>query len=59
MRNYFCIYLMHFSTNKRKKWDFFSTLIRCRAFSPRSLEFVELTLNYIIQVSQAPLQLDY
>ena len=28
MCNYFCIYLMHFSTNKRKKWDFFSALIR-------------------------------
>ena len=28
-----------------KTGDFFSALIRCRAFSPRSLEFVELTLG--------------
>ena len=27
MCNYFCIYLMHFSTNKRKKWDYFSALL--------------------------------
>ena len=32
MCNYFCIYLMHFSTNKRKKWDYFSALIRYRSF---------------------------
>ena len=45
MCNYFCIYLMHFSTNKRKKWDYFSALVICRAYSPHSLEFVELTLK--------------